>query len=137
MLCGDDLLYNVWRDVVEGYNSKRLTVPPDKMAAIGGLASKIQKDTAGEYLAGLWRSANVEASNVDGDLYIICSSCSTSHICILRGTMVLAWTNFPIILIGSPDHIICEVLAAVVEPADSKRGEYLLASYVCVPRGSS
>ena len=47
-------LYNNWYTVVNNYTTRELTVPGDKLPAIGGLASAFQAQLKDSYLAGLF-----------------------------------------------------------------------------------
>ncbi|KAM0260998.1 hypothetical protein ACHAQJ_002433 [Trichoderma viride] len=47
--------FSLWDRIVYTYSSGKLTYSEDKLVAISGLASKMQKHTQSEYLAGLWR----------------------------------------------------------------------------------
>ncbi|KAK7398326.1 hypothetical protein QQX98_012295, partial [Neonectria punicea] len=47
--------FSLWNGVVYTYSNGKLTYPEDKLVAISGLASRMQKHTQSEYLAGLWR----------------------------------------------------------------------------------
>jgi len=45
-----------WRSIVLDYTSRSLTFEKDKLAAIAGLASVIQRKTRVQYIAGMWNS---------------------------------------------------------------------------------
>jgi hypothetical protein len=47
--------FSLWNSIVCNYSSGKLTYSEDKLVAISGLASRMQKHTQSEYLAGLWR----------------------------------------------------------------------------------
>ncbi|KAI0376800.1 heterokaryon incompatibility protein-domain-containing protein [Hypomontagnella monticulosa] len=47
--------YRRWQDAIEIYSRTSLTFPKDKLIALSGLASLVQKSIKDEYLAGLWR----------------------------------------------------------------------------------
>ncbi|KAH7129868.1 heterokaryon incompatibility protein-domain-containing protein [Dactylonectria estremocensis] len=47
--------FSLWDDIVYTYSNGKLTYSEDKLVAISGLASRMQKHTQSEYLAGLWR----------------------------------------------------------------------------------
>ncbi|KAL2060089.1 hypothetical protein VTL71DRAFT_9911 [Oculimacula yallundae] len=44
-----------WHRVVRTYNKCKLTMPKDKLVAIGGLARAMRRDCLGDYVAGMWR----------------------------------------------------------------------------------
>ncbi|KAF4617747.1 hypothetical protein D9613_005698 [Agrocybe pediades] len=44
----------LWKAQVETYSTRKMTVPSDKLVALGGLASKFAKIFKDRYLAGLW-----------------------------------------------------------------------------------
>lgn len=47
--------FNIWNMMVGRYSSCALTYENDKLMAIAGLASKMEKEIKGQYLTGLWR----------------------------------------------------------------------------------
>ncbi|KAH6889410.1 heterokaryon incompatibility protein-domain-containing protein [Thelonectria olida] len=47
--------FSLWDSIVYTYSTGKLTYSEDKLVAISGLASRMQKHTQSEYLAGLWR----------------------------------------------------------------------------------
>ncbi|PNY26804.1 Uncharacterized protein TCAP_03263 [Tolypocladium capitatum] len=47
--------FSLWDGIVYTYSNGKLTYAEDKLVAISGLASRMQKHTQSEYLAGLWR----------------------------------------------------------------------------------
>ncbi|KAI9705771.1 MAG: hypothetical protein M1820_005019 [Bogoriella megaspora] len=47
--------FGFWHEQVMEYSKRRLGYPKDKLPALAGIASKIQKLTGSEYVAGLWR----------------------------------------------------------------------------------
>ncbi|ETS87123.1 hypothetical protein PFICI_00951 [Pestalotiopsis fici W106-1] len=53
---GDNIshLWDLVGTLVSAYSSRRLTVPTDKLPALSGVASRIQKMTNSRYVAGLW-----------------------------------------------------------------------------------
>ena len=46
----------IWRNVVQNFTSRDLTVPTDRLPAVSGLASALHEGDRGCYLAGLWES---------------------------------------------------------------------------------
>lgn len=48
-----------WQKVVENYSSRALTQPLDRLAAISGIAARVQKKTKSRYVAGMWMG-NIE-----------------------------------------------------------------------------
>ncbi|KAK8053568.1 hypothetical protein PG996_012869 [Apiospora saccharicola] len=48
-------VFGLWDEIVEQYSKGQLTFPGDKLVALSGLASRIQKNVQSDYLAGLWR----------------------------------------------------------------------------------
>jgi hypothetical protein len=46
--------YEIWRDNVETFSSRKLTVATDRLPAITSLASTVAEFTGDRYLAGLW-----------------------------------------------------------------------------------
>ncbi|KAK0613188.1 heterokaryon incompatibility protein-domain-containing protein [Immersiella caudata] len=44
-----------WKSVVQHYTGRTMSDPGDRLAAISAVAKKLQGDTGGEYLAGLWQ----------------------------------------------------------------------------------
>lgn len=46
--------YRYWHKVLENYTSRDLTNPTDKLTAISGVASQVQRKTQSRYTAGLW-----------------------------------------------------------------------------------
>ncbi|KIX94553.1 uncharacterized protein Z520_09599 [Fonsecaea multimorphosa CBS 102226] len=53
----NDKLFKVWRDLVEEYTRRDLTIPDDTLPAISGLASQLQQhlNLHSSYCAGLWK----------------------------------------------------------------------------------
>jgi hypothetical protein len=52
----DDLWeYRAWNKVLYTYTGSKLSFPKDKLIALAGVASRMQKAMEGDYLAGLWR----------------------------------------------------------------------------------
>ncbi|MCJ1288987.1 hypothetical protein MMC34_000518 [Xylographa carneopallida] len=47
--------YNRWHHLVGVYTSRKMTYVSDKLPALSGVASRLQKNTQTEYLAGLWK----------------------------------------------------------------------------------
>ncbi|KAK8084688.1 hypothetical protein PG997_005959 [Apiospora hydei] len=47
--------FALWGGIVHQYSKGDLTFPEDKLVAISGLASRMQKHIQSDYLAGLWR----------------------------------------------------------------------------------
>lgn len=47
--------FSMWNQIVYGYSNGTLTYSEDKLVAISGLASRMQKHIRSDYLAGLWR----------------------------------------------------------------------------------
>jgi hypothetical protein len=47
--------YEVWREMVQGYSRRKLSVPTDKFPALSGLASEFSFLLNDEYIAGLWK----------------------------------------------------------------------------------
>jgi hypothetical protein len=47
--------FNIWNMIVGRYSLCALTYESDKLIAIAGLASKLEKEIKSQYLAGLWR----------------------------------------------------------------------------------
>ncbi|KAI9773031.1 MAG: hypothetical protein M1839_002232 [Geoglossum umbratile] len=47
-------LFNQWYLMVDSYTARKLTKDRDKLPALSGLATELQKRTHGHYLAGLW-----------------------------------------------------------------------------------
>lgn len=54
----DFALAKVWKTLVENYSSRALSVPGDRLPALGGIAGEIRKSIGKEnaYLAGMWKS---------------------------------------------------------------------------------
>jgi hypothetical protein len=52
--CRHDLIHTVW-GIKEGYNDKSLTIYPDKLVAISGLAREYQLISGDSFIAGLWK----------------------------------------------------------------------------------
>ncbi|KAH0547711.1 hypothetical protein FGG08_000200 [Glutinoglossum americanum] len=48
-------LYTVWHGAVREFSNRKMTIPDDKLPAIGALAAEISDLASDEYLAGLWR----------------------------------------------------------------------------------
>ncbi|KAK3342126.1 heterokaryon incompatibility protein-domain-containing protein [Lasiosphaeria hispida] len=44
----------LWFGVVEDYSARRLTNPNDALAALGGIAGEVERETGQKYLSGLW-----------------------------------------------------------------------------------
>lgn len=44
-----------WSEIIQNYANLRLSKPKDRLPALSGLASEIQKATNAQYLAGIWR----------------------------------------------------------------------------------
>jgi hypothetical protein len=51
---GSPALYEVWRDLVVRYTSKKLAFDKDRLAALSGVARRAQPVLGSTYLAGLW-----------------------------------------------------------------------------------
>lgn len=49
-------LRNDWKSIVITYSRANLTVASDKLVALSGIATEVQRITSDDYLAGLWRS---------------------------------------------------------------------------------
>lgn len=49
-------LFQTWYQNVEDYTKRELTLPSDKLAAIGGVAAELSRISAVPYMAGLWRN---------------------------------------------------------------------------------
>ncbi|PMD39220.1 HET-domain-containing protein, partial [Hyaloscypha variabilis F] len=49
-------VYETWKDVVEHYTKRALTLSVDRLPAIAGVAMRFSRIVADEYCAGLWRS---------------------------------------------------------------------------------
>ncbi|KAF1994735.1 HET-domain-containing protein [Amniculicola lignicola CBS 123094] len=49
-------LFESWRDVIVSYSMCKLTLPTDKLVAIGGIASLFKLWTQDSYFYGIWRS---------------------------------------------------------------------------------
>ncbi|OIW24598.1 HET-domain-containing protein, partial [Coniochaeta ligniaria NRRL 30616] len=47
--------FSLWNQIVGDYSNGKLTYSEDKLVALSGMASMMQKYTQSEYLAGLWR----------------------------------------------------------------------------------
>jgi hypothetical protein len=50
-----DPVWTAWHRIVEQYSRRDLTIQSDKLPAISGVASKIEKATGSAYIAGLWK----------------------------------------------------------------------------------
>ncbi|KAG4436101.1 hypothetical protein IFR05_008421 [Cadophora sp. M221] len=50
----------IWKNVVEDYSGRDLTFPEDRLPALAGIASELQKLWRDDYLAGMWRSCIVK-----------------------------------------------------------------------------
>jgi hypothetical protein len=46
-----------WRDILERYTKRKLTLSTDRLPAISGVATRFSRILADEYCAGLWKSA--------------------------------------------------------------------------------
>ncbi|KAK8018138.1 hypothetical protein PG991_007328 [Apiospora marii] len=46
---------SLWGEIVGQYSKGQLTFPDDKLVAVSGLASRMEKHVQSEYLSGLWR----------------------------------------------------------------------------------
>lgn len=67
----EDLLI-CWSRIVDQYTSRSLTLPDDRLAAIGGVAAELQERTGVPYLAGLWNYEELPTMllwKVDSPLY--------------------------------------------------------------------
>ncbi|KAK2756556.1 hypothetical protein FQN54_005449 [Arachnomyces sp. PD_36] len=49
-----DLLYPAWYKLIEGYSSRKLTYPNDRLPAIWSMAEIFQETSNDRYVAGLW-----------------------------------------------------------------------------------
>ena len=47
--------FDYWLSIIRTYSNLRLSKPKDRLPALSGLASEIQKATNAQYLAGIWR----------------------------------------------------------------------------------
>lgn len=47
--------FRIWYQTVEQYSERALTVPTDKLLAIAGIATLINKSYGCGYVAGLWK----------------------------------------------------------------------------------
>jgi hypothetical protein len=47
--------YGIWRNIVQNYSRRRLTVLSDRLPAIAGISKKFQDSWSDEYYAGIWR----------------------------------------------------------------------------------
>lgn len=47
--------YHAWRDMVQGYSQRHLSVPSDKFPGLSGLASELSFLLNDQYVAGLWK----------------------------------------------------------------------------------
>ncbi|KAK4542457.1 hypothetical protein LTR36_006709 [Oleoguttula mirabilis] len=54
---GDMTAEEKWRIIVNAYTHRRLTFDKDRLVAISGIASLMQRERGDEYLAGLWKSS--------------------------------------------------------------------------------
>ena len=52
----ENALWTCWKDLVEDYTQRDLTVPSDKLPALSGIATRYQKATNDIYCAGLWKA---------------------------------------------------------------------------------
>jgi hypothetical protein len=46
---------NTWRKVVEGYSGRKLSIIEDRLPALAGIVSELQKIWKDDYMAGMWR----------------------------------------------------------------------------------
>ncbi|KAL8324116.1 hypothetical protein RB597_007718 [Gaeumannomyces tritici] len=49
-------LHDVWRELLHDYTRRKLSLPSDRLPAIGCIAEQISQLTGAEYVAGLWRN---------------------------------------------------------------------------------
>lgn len=49
-----------WRKMVEDYTTRSLKIPGDRLSALAGIVSMMQKSTEGEYIAGMWTTSIAE-----------------------------------------------------------------------------
>lgn len=46
----------IWREIVENYSGRKLTISEDRLPALAGIASELNVIWGDQYLAGMWRS---------------------------------------------------------------------------------
>lgn len=47
--------FNLWNDVVEGYSVRQLTFDTDRLPALSGVASQMNRRLNAQYVAGMWK----------------------------------------------------------------------------------
>lgn len=47
--------YNIWRNIVQNYTRRRLTVLSDRLPAIAGISQRFKEAWSDEYYAGIWK----------------------------------------------------------------------------------
>ncbi|KAH7319493.1 heterokaryon incompatibility protein-domain-containing protein [Rhexocercosporidium sp. MPI-PUGE-AT-0058] len=54
-------LFSTWRDIIQQYSSKNLTLQKDKLPALAGIAARFGEPTKCRYLAGIWEEDLLES----------------------------------------------------------------------------
>lgn len=57
---GGRSIHASWRKMVEDYTTRSLRIPGDRLSALAGIVSMMQKSTKGEYIAGMWTTSIAE-----------------------------------------------------------------------------
>ncbi|KAH8761217.1 heterokaryon incompatibility protein-domain-containing protein [Diaporthe sp. PMI_573] len=57
---GDLSIHASWRKMIEDYTTRSLRIPGDRLSALAGIVSLMQKSTKGEFIAGIWTTSITE-----------------------------------------------------------------------------